>query len=1023
MGFTLVSPDGKTVAVDTEQQAASLLTQHYKLATPDDQLAAGEAEHQASLGHGGVAGSVNAAAGSALSGLTVGLSDKAFKGLVGKGTYDSYAQDRADNPGISTAGNIVGALLPTIATGGAAAPEEGAALGATLAELSPAGITSRIGAKVAGLGADSGLAGRILAHAGAGAAEGSIYGAGGYIGDAALGDRDLSADGFLGAMGRGAMWGGAAAGALSTGAEGLMAARRMFPRAAMTEEAVAAAGAEARDSIGYALNDADVLDAAAGRRLAQMRSLRSAADMDFAARMEQAEREATYGLSPETPRGPRFGHLLEDDPSVASIPTGADLPARTRRAIDLQLGDEPAAAAPAPEVPPVRTGTFEDLKAAASPVSDTVSETPSDLEAQLRGTQGRLNAGEDLATVGARPVPAARAAAKIGELERAFPGSFAGEGAAASRRVRTAFADSVVDDPAAHFAEHAPAEAKLAMRFAGPGETPPWEAGADLESHLNARAAEVDPDIAKLQRVREQLRQSKYQMMLWAKKIHPPTSAPEVLAGGAHAPWNAPGPWWDHIDPAALGAGKRAAPSIGESVIAAEHAPDAAQAVEEAIGRKTGDINEDVSEAAKVITQHEAAAAEATEALGMEAPPSAQAHAQAFREAQRAAEQGATQQTAELADGLERWSGHIQAAETQGADAYAGRQIEGGTTLGGELPAKAGAKRGGLLGKVADVAEVLRMMGVPLPNPAMIPVIGPLLGAYLKARVLAKAFGRFGGKVAQTAETTIASKAAQTLTRAHAAVDSLVSGATMTLDRASRDIGAPAAVLAHRLFDAGPDSKRAKDPKGTSLEDSYHARMDELSAALTPGAIERSVRQRVRANDPAIMTSLIAAMQRQLGFLWEKAPKPDAPPALLDSGPRWMPGRCELAAWSRYVDACHDPAAVLERAAAGRGVSIEEAETLRKVYPSLYLAAQTRFVEQRTSPKNSNKAIPFRRKMTMGHLFDLPVDESLQPETAAYLQQSYQAPAPPPQPGGMMGQPTIAAPVMLGQRTANRLDG
>lgn len=1016
MGLTLVSPDGKTVEVDTDQQAASLLAQHYKIATPDDAIAAAQAEHDASFGHGGVTGSINAVAGSALSGLTVGLSNKAFKALAGKDTWRSYAQDIADNPGLSTAGTIVGAALPALATGGATAPEEGVSLGASIAEASPAGLTSRLGAKVAGLGADSGLAGRILAHTAAGGVEGSIYGGGAYISDAALGDRDLSADGFVGAMGHGALWGGAAAGALSTGAEGLMAARRMFPRQAMTGEAVAAASADARDAIGYALNDADTIDLAAGRRLKQMRDLRAASDPAFADSMFQAELEHRGGVGPDAP--PPF-----------------QMPGRTRRAIDLQLDGVPAEPDIAPPPEPTSIGTHDDLKAlieppAHAPISDSVSELPaapaappSDLEAQLLGTQSRIGAGEDLAAVSDRPVPAAKAAQKIGELERAFPGSFGGEGEAAARRVRTAFAGDVgEEDPEAFFHANAPVEARNAMRFAVPGETPPWEVGGDLESHLNARAAEIDPDIAKLARAQEQLRQSKYQMMLWTKKIGPPKLA-DVKAGimepGGFQPWNKPGPWWDEAGASS------SAPSIGEAVLDHAGASDAAQAVEETIGRRTGDINEDVEEAAKVITAHEAAAAEATEALGPDAPPSAQAHAQAFREAQKAAEQGATDQTAQLADGLERWSGHIQAAEATGADAYAGRELEGGTTLGGEVRAKPGkaGKPGGILGKVADVAEVLRMMGMPLPNPAMIPVIGPLLGAYLKARVLAKAFGRFGGKVAQTAETTIASKAAQTLTRANAAVDSLVSGATMTLDRASKEVGAPAAVLAHTLFDASPDGKRAKDPKGTSVEDSYHARMDELTAALAPGAIERSVRQRVRASDPAIMTSLVAAMQRQLEFLWQKAPKPDAPPSLLDSGPRWAPGKCELAAWSRYVDACHDPAAVLERAAAGRGVSVEQAETLRTVYPALYLAAQTRLVQQRTAAKNSNKPIPFRRKMTMGALFDMPVDESLQPETAAYLQQSYQAPAPAPQPSGMMGQPTIAAPVNLGQRTMNRLDG
>ena len=127
--------------------------------------------------------------------------------------YENFANSAQEaHPDISTGSNLIGAVLPAFF-----GDEAG------LAGLTPAGFTARIGSRIAE-GADS----RILGTAAAGAFEGAAQNAGSYVSDVALGNRDLSAEGFLGAMGKGALYGGVAGGALSVASNGLIAARRLL---------------------------------------------------------------------------------------------------------------------------------------------------------------------------------------------------------------------------------------------------------------------------------------------------------------------------------------------------------------------------------------------------------------------------------------------------------------------------------------------------------------------------------------------------------------------------------------------------------------------------------------------------------------------------------------------------------------------------------------------------------------------------------------------------------------------------
>ena len=913
---------GSVTTVDSDDpRVPGIIAQGYRVETPDESAARVGTEARSAAVQPG-----EALAQGLRSGFTLGLSNLAAGASRNSSIHANIVE--AAHPIQNIIGNIGGAIAdPFGALGGIGR------LGRGAAEALGASTASAVG--------------RVAATSAEGAAQGALLSAGGYVGDVALGNRDLTTDGFMGAMGKGALWGGATGGLLSAGGEGLMAARRLFPSQEMTEAAVSAAEQHAADTVSLALNDADVMDIAATRRLRQMRDV-AATDPAVAAEMAAARPPLT-------------------EPTSAPSPAAA-----------------------------------ETAGVGATPAEGAAAAAPSDLESALAATKARLDAGETLGEVsGARPV-------------------------------RAAFREPIADETPLNERD-VPEEARVAARFRTLGEEPPvWQTGSQAtvipagrgapnagfyrgapkqpsqgaldalnaalgkpagsplpgaigEDAANAAAAKADPAIGDLAQAQQALRQSKSALGEWAGRGAP--EAPEAVTGAA----------WQHGGPEAPAS-----------------SPD--EAIAKALKAPAADINEDVTKLAQTISAHESAAANVAERLGPDAPVSAHEHAQAFRAAQSHASEAADQQIGEAAQAADTMSSHYKAQATPAgvADDYAGAELAGGGA-NAKPPAAANGRPGGK-GGILDAITTMRMMGVPIPSPHMIPVIGPVLDAVLKARVLRKAFGRFGGKVAETTETVAASKAAQTMTRVNASVDAMLSSGGRALTSAASNAGAPAAALGHALF-ALPGQTPA--PASKDLATNYLARADELAAAQQPGAIAKAVKARVQASDPTLTDSLIQGYQRQLGYAYQTMPKPDAPAPMLAGSSPWVPSSCELLTWATRLAAIHDPAAVLERAAAGVPVSKEEIETLQTVSPYLYAHAQERLLAKASTAKTE---LPHARRVELSALFGVPLDESMRPMTAGFLQSAYgggpASPSPTPP-----GRPTISAPVSFGKREMNRIDG
>jgi hypothetical protein len=310
----------------------------------------------------------------------------------------------------------------------------------------------------------------------------------------------------------------------------------------------------------------------------------------------------------------------------------------------------------------------------------------------------------------------------------------------------------------------------------------------------------------------------------------------------------------------------------------------------------------------------------------------------------------------------------------------------------------------------------MQMAGLNVPSAERLPVVGPLVSAYLKGRAFFKVAGKIGGKVPLTADTKVATHAAQVRDKAIRAVDSLLAGAEKGL-RAGRPVivAGTVAVLQSPLFDDAPKRRIKTAPVEEETAALYQRRIDELTyAAQNEDAVRAKVRERAPVTDPDLQEAIENAALRKLRFLLDKAPQDPTTPSLFPKRTTWEPSPASLAIWARYVRAAEDPVSVLEDLRAG-AVTPEAAEALRVVYPEMFSEVQQRLLERAPAIQQE---MPYGMRLQLGILFNAPLDASMEPESRAFLQGAFDSA--PAEPAGMPGEqrqqppvPGIAAGVAL----------
>lgn len=450
---------------------------------------------------------------------------------------------------------------------------------------------------------------------------------------------------------------------------------------------------------------------------------------------------------------------------------------------------------------------------------------------------------------------------------------------------------------------------------------------------------------------------------------------------------------------------------------------------------------DDVASIAEAANRLEKAGAEIAEAVGDAAPPLSQRAAKAFRDAEAEAERKTMDRTTRAIDDAAEAPdpsrtrlndantslAKARIAETEAkigardamsrareAKAAAASTAKAADTIG--LPgatAQQPTRKLGLLADIGAAVEVASTVGIPgVPSPADIPIVGPLLSAYLKYRAVKAAAGRFVGRVPATAETRAATLASNTKDKIARAVDRSLG----VISEAAPKTRAPAVAFGLRALNAlkpqAFGTGEGDAPKDASLTKLAAARIREVAAAAAdPRLIVAKVRKELAGvKDPDLIAAAEKHLVRAAQYLAKVAPK--EPPPNPYSKREWEPSPAEATRFARQYQAAFDPVSVFE-SLHQQTLTPEAAETLRATSPMLFAWAQERLISRAGDLDNP---VPYRQRLHNALLFQVPLDDSLQPENAAILATAH-APSPVtdaavPQPQ-QPPVPAIAGPVNL----------
>lgn len=1007
----------------------------------------------------GFVGDVNAALTGVASGATLGASDVLLGETLTPLERQRLQEDLAAHPNLRTGGEIVGAVA-----GGIAAP--GSALART-----PAGYLGQATARSVEAGmAQGGIKGTAKALNAMGA-EGAAQSAGQYIGHAAIEDKETTVEGLAGSLGTGYAFGAAGGGAALGVVKGTMAARRLYSRVMDGRQAAQAAESSWKLASQEALDaDTSTLRSAEQQldqiRTAKVEAQRGRNEARSMLREEQMRAANTEGravrmddgtiVAPEAPMGPE--PLIDVGPQTGP---GGQTAAYQRPNIEFdpaaaQAFDEglpsvrdqvnEVAGKIAPSDKGAKTGAFKRPEGSTQRI---VTGGATDLESQLAGTKAALDDGAALKNIkGEKPVKPSK-----GNADSSIEGWL---------QEKKAFDDDALD--AARMSEDIKGANELRNRRHTALSDIRYKATEDL---LGPEMAKMEKE---LQDVVDEYNAARKDLGEISDGIPEPLDGGEISARRDLERVVRPGQT-AKASPAGRQARQILDDAHEEALLRAKYGADPSEAgralteaeelekllaqiddTSDGVPRMVDGTPEEMffdqmANDIRKIHRYEEASAKLADVIGDTAHPTSIGKAKALRDAEKDSMRKVMDRSARAVDDVESFGPtyktpkeRVSYARERVSDAQknfdelgvqekgarldaqrAGKKVREGERLKREA-LREDAKFGGQASKVGaqDLGGIMEIADLPgLPKPSDLPVVGPLLGAWLKFRTLKKAMGRMMGKVPATADAQVAARANQTRDRIARAVDRSLGLAERGGKFASRRMPSASALLARRIFDDGGEDPGPK----ASIQKQATARMREIAAYVhMPNAIELDVRRQLRGvTDP----DLIAAAEKHRRFMMEyilkHAPKvPD--PGLLKTH-EWEMSAGQAMSLARRMEALDDPPAVFEKMAQERDlVSLEASETVRDVYPRLFQEALRRAMTRAAEAPNS---IPYRTRVQMSVFYKMPFEAALSPENFAITQSVYDrkpsSPAYNPEapgaatPQGPTVQPSVAQPTDLAQ--------
>lgn len=304
-----------------------------------------------------------------------------------------------------------------------------------------------------------------------------------------------------------------------------------------------------------------------------------------------------------------------------------------------------------------------------------------------------------------------------------------------------------------------------------------------------------------------------------------------------------------------------------------------------------------------------------------------------------------------------------------------------------QVDAATGSGRGTAgTGSVTDSAAVadLLLSGAGMPNTDDIPVVGPVLGAYLKFRAVHGAIGKLGirlpgpvGRIAQIG--------AGVQNRASDVVQAIVvraPAAAKVVERASPSL---TMTLGRPLWES-PEGGRDEAPavKGDPLR-LYRQRVDELDRAIgDPEGTRRKIVDSIPA-PPSVANAIADAKMRQLEYLHSQVPADPRPPTIRPREPR--PNLAEARRLGEQIYACERPVEAIKDVLDGN-LSPLAANAVKAVFPRLFQAMQEQLVEKLAE---AGADVSFDRLCRAALVFDVPLSTQTSPEYIAARQAEYAA--------------------------------
>jgi hypothetical protein len=259
---------------------------------------------------------------------------------------------------------------------------------------------------------------------------------------------------------------------------------------------------------------------------------------------------------------------------------------------------------------------------------------------------------------------------------------------------------------------------------------------------------------------------------------------------------------------------------------------------------------------------------------------------------------------------------------------------------------------------------------------------------------------------------TMLSGTIQTTGKAVASADSMARVVALARIKASAKSGAQALTGAVRSFVRRSSTATKMTARlAPSIVAKRAANWERLYSSIReyekdpPAAVRRAYRAQhgIGTAAPLLAAAYAAKTNTAAQFLAERMPRHEPPETMFDRVDETKPPDVtddELDTFLRYARAVENPLSIIEDLE-NLTVSPEAVEAIKAVYPALYQQLQVEILEQFSE---AEKPPPYEVRLTLGTLFELTTDPSLDPEFLSMLQQSAMA----SMPTGPQGEPPLS---------------